>query len=135
MKNTPQSLAASKLHRLITIPFKCDEFGLVDVDAAEERIFKAAQEMVAITGNNYKLEIEDVKKVTSKFGEIGEAVIDAAEYFEVKNLLGLIHAIFHFVATKEICQEQFEGKLMDGILSRIIAKFFEGETIIHCPAY
>jgi hypothetical protein len=100
-------VAKRQLDLMTTFSFPTDENGDIDTDRAEDIIFKAAQNVVAVLGENYEVSVIDLENAATGFGEVGQAVVEIAAEFNAKTMTHVINAILFELATSGLNQEQF----------------------------
>jgi len=113
--------AKRQLDLMTTISFPTDENGDIDTARAEGIIFKAAQNVVAVLGENYEVNADELKNAAALFGEVGQAVVEIAAEFNAKTITHVINAILLELATSGLHQEQFPGTLnLNETLAQVI---------------
>jgi hypothetical protein len=122
MKDKLSKAAKHQLDLMTTIEFEYDENGLIDTDRANDVIFKAAEKVVAVLGENYEVSANEIKAVAEQFGEVGQAVVEIADEFNAKTFTQIINAILFELATSGLYQEQFPNvENLNETLAQVIA--------------
>jgi hypothetical protein len=110
-----------QLDLMATFAFPTDEDGDVDTDLANEIILKSAQSVVEVIGEDYAVSIADLEEAAIGFGDVGQAVIEAAAEFNSKTITHVINALLFEVATKGLHQGQFVGALnLHSVLAEVV---------------